>query len=160
MDESKGYLLDGERYVTVNIDSNNSEIYKINSDGTRTIYADYNNGALTASSFSSQQFQRNLAQGNYTNTINQSIGTQPQNVGTDPNTSLAGGTLTTNTDSNLSSTSVDASGDLRYPLSNDGSYDYLKISTHELNRESLLGEGQQVFEIKSPDKTVKLPLIV
>lgn len=88
MAESQEYLLGNERYVTVNIDENNSEIYRVNSDGTRTIFADFNDGVITPSGFSSQDFQRNLAQGTFTNTINESIdnarGLPPTQV-TDPN---------------------------------------------------------------------------
>lgn len=70
----------------------------------------------------------------YWNTISQTISGENPDINVDPNLSLTGGTLTTNTDANLSSTSVDASGDLRYPLSNDGSYDYLKISTFQYDQ--------------------------
>lgn len=73
MAESQEYLLGNERYVTVSIDENNSEIYRVNSDGTRTIFADFNDGVITPSSVSTEEFQRNLAQGTFTNTINESI---------------------------------------------------------------------------------------
>ena len=88
MAESQQYLLGNEKYVTVSIDENNSEIYRVNSDGTRTIFADFNDGVITPSGFSTEEFQRNLAQGTFTNTINESIdnarGLPPTQV-TDPN---------------------------------------------------------------------------
>lgn len=88
MAESQQYLLGNEKYVTVSIDENNSEIYRVNSDGTRTIFADFNDGVITPSGFSTEDFQRNLAQGTFTNTINESIdnarGLPPTQV-TDPN---------------------------------------------------------------------------
>lgn len=68
MAESKQYLLPNTqgRYVTVTVTDNSGEVYRINDGGTRTIYADYfvenGNTVLEASTFSSQEFQRNLAQ--------------------------------------------------------------------------------------------------
>ena len=73
MAESQEYLLGNERYVTVSIDENNSEIYRVNSNGTRTLFANFDDGVITPSSLSTQDFQRNLAQGTFTNTIAQSI---------------------------------------------------------------------------------------
>lgn len=124
----------------------------LNSDGTinyAIVYGKGNYEQLSAPS----EFMNSLSNDpTYWNTISQTISGENPDINVDPNLSLAGGILTTNTDANESSTSSDASGDLRYPLSNDGSYDYLKISTHELDRESLLGEGQKGFKLKSPDE--------
>lgn len=60
-------------------------------------------------------------------------------------------------DQSLFSTSTGASEILRYPLNNDGGYDFLKITTHELNRsEDLLGgEG---FKLKSPEDNLSNPI--
>lgn len=89
---------------------------------------------------------------NYWNTINQSIGGTIENVafGVETGEVLSSANLTNN-DANQNSTTSDPQS-LRYPLSNDGNFDFLKISTHELNRESLLGEGQQGFKLQSPDE--------
>jgi hypothetical protein len=73
MADSQEYLLGNERYVTVSIDENNSEIYRVNSNGTRTLFANFDDGVITPSFLSTQDFQRNLAQGTFTNTIAQSI---------------------------------------------------------------------------------------
>ena len=81
MAESKRYRLpntEGE-YFTVSVTDQSGEVYRLNSDGTRTIYADYfvenGNTVLEASAFSSEEFQRNLAQNSqgYNRTISNSI---------------------------------------------------------------------------------------
>lgn len=136
MAESQQYLLGNERFVTVNIDEDNSEIYKINSDGTRLLYADFNNGTPTASTLSPEDFQRNIAQGNYTDTIKKSIDNSrglPPTQTEDPNgTGTPGGSTPTNTTSNQQSSSP-TSSQLRYPLNNTGGYDYLMITTYKRN---------------------------
>ena len=81
MAESTPYLLPNTqgRYVTVPVTNTSGEVYRINDDGTRTIYADYfvenGNTILEASTFSSQEFQNNLAQSpqGYNSTISNSI---------------------------------------------------------------------------------------
>jgi len=81
MAESTPYLLPNTqgRYVTVPVTNTSGEVYRINDDGTRTIYADYfvenGNTILDASTFSSQEFQNNLAQSpqGYNSTISNSI---------------------------------------------------------------------------------------
>jgi hypothetical protein len=90
---------------------------------------------------------------NYWNTINQSTGGSIANVSFNDQTAqvLSSANLI-DRDANQSLTTPDPQS-LRYPLSNDGNYDFLKISTHELERfESLLGEGQQGFKLQSPDE--------
>ncbi len=90
---------------------------------------------------------------NYWNTINQSTGGSIANVSFNDQTAqvLSSANLI-DRDANQSLTTPDPQS-LRYPLSNDGNYDFLKISTHELERfESLLGEGQQGFRLQSPDE--------
>lgn len=60
-------------------------------------------------------------------------------------------------DQSLFSTSTGASEILRYPLNNDGGYDFLKITTHELNRsEDLL--GGKGFKLKSPEDNLSNPI--
>lgn len=81
MAESTPYLLPNTqgRYVTVPVTNTSGEVYRINDDGTRTIYADYfvenGNTILDASTFSSPEFQNNLAQSpqGYNSTIGNSI---------------------------------------------------------------------------------------
>lgn len=94
MAESQEYLLGNERFITVNIDESDSEIYRVNSDGTRTLFANFDGEKTIPSSLSTQDFQRNLAQGTFTNTINESIdnarGLPPTQV-TDPNQPGASG---------------------------------------------------------------------
>lgn len=81
MAESTPYLLPNTqgRYVTVPVTNTSGEVYRINDDGTRTIYADYfvenGNTILEASTFSSPEFKNNLAQSSqgYNSTISNSI---------------------------------------------------------------------------------------
>jgi hypothetical protein len=81
MAESKPYTLPNTqgRYVTVSVTNLGGEVYRLNDDGTRTIYADYfvenGNTILESSTFSSEEFQRNLAQNSqgYNRTIGGSI---------------------------------------------------------------------------------------
>lgn len=118
MAESQQYLLGNEKYVTVSIDENNSEIYRVNSDGTRTIFADFNDGVITPSGFSTEDFQRNLAQGTFTNTINESIdnarGLPPTQV-TDPNQPGApGGSTPANPNQEVAEGNPEST-DFKYP---------------------------------------------
>jgi len=160
MAESKQYLLPNTqgRYVTVTVTETNGEVYRINDDGTRTIYGDYfvenGNTVLEASTFSSQEFQRNLAQNSqgYNQTISNSIleasgGTNSQ---PDPNQpGVQGSSVPTNIDGNGSPTAPSGGGSiLRYPLNNTGGYDFLQISTYERVGD-LGGEG---FDLKDPDE--------
>lgn len=144
MAESKQYLLPNTqgRYVTVTVTDKSGEVYRVNDDGTRTIYGDYmvenGNTVLEASTFSSQEFQRNLAQNSqgYNRTISNSVieasGTAPSQL--DPNQQgVESGSTPVNRDANQSATAAGASGDLRYPLSNDGGYDFLLITTYQYN---------------------------
>jgi hypothetical protein len=81
MAESTPYLLPNTqgRYVTVPVTNTSGEVYRINDDGTRTIYADYfvenGNTILESSTFASEEFNRNLAQNSqgYRSTIGNSI---------------------------------------------------------------------------------------
>lgn len=101
----------------------------------------------------------------YWNTINQSIGylSDTNNnfaFDADLNNSILGAA----TDPTQNSSSGDGS-QLRYPLSNDGKYDYLKISTHELIRNanllggsglSVAGPEEQISGAIGP--TIALPM--
>jgi len=142
MAESKQYLLPNTqgRYVTVTVTDTSGEVYRVNDDGSKTIYADYSveNGKtiLEASTFSSQEFQRNLAQSSqgYNRTISnsileasgQTISQQNSNQST-----VDSGSVAINENPNQSPTASNAGGDLRYPLNNDGSYDFLLITTYK-----------------------------
>jgi len=100
----------------------------------------------------------------YFNNINNSTGGIFTNAtfGVDTN-QLPVGTLISNPlndpdrDPNFFSTSTGASEILRYPLNNDGGYDFLKITTHELNRSAdfLTGEA---FKLKSPEDNLSNPI--
>jgi hypothetical protein len=171
MATSKPYILGGQSFQTeVNEDASTvkrlpvvpytqqevnsaTATGNLNSDGSISYANVYGKGNYEQLAAPDEWMNSLSNDATYWNTINQSIGGENLNLSFDPNLNLTGGVLSTNTDTNGGSTSADASGDLRYPLSNDGSYDYLKISTHELNRfESLLGEGQQGFKLQSPDE--------
>lgn len=107
MAESTQYLLPNTqgRYVTVTVTDNSGEVYRVNDDGTRTIYADYfvedGKTVLEASTFSSEEFQRNLQQSSqrYNQTISNSIleATGQSNSQPDPNQpGTPGGSTPTN----------------------------------------------------------------
>jgi len=124
MAESRPYSLPNTqgRYVTVTVTNQSGEVYRINDDGTRTIYADYfvenGNTVLEASAFSSQEFQRNLAQNSqgYNRTISNSIlqANGQTNSQPDPNQPGApGGSTPTNP--NTEEQQQSQSQDLRYP---------------------------------------------
>lgn len=93
MAESKPYLLPNTqgRYVTVTVTNNSGEVYRINDDATRTIYADYfvenNKTIIGASTFASEEFQRNLAQNSqgYNRTISNSILEANKQTNSQPN---------------------------------------------------------------------------
>jgi hypothetical protein len=89
----------------------------------------------------------------YWDTIDQSIGGENPNVaGIDENLPLSGGVLTTNTDSNGQSTAA-TDVTLRYPKNNIDGYDFLKITTYELNRNADLLRGNG-FEVSGPDESL------
>jgi len=100
----------------------------------------------------------------YFNNINNSTGGIFTNAtfGVDTN-QLPVGTLISNPlndpdrDPNFFSTSTGASEILKYPLNNDGGgYDFLKITTHELNRSDLL--SGKAFKLKSPEDNLSNPI--
>jgi len=168
MAESKPYLLPKTegRYVTVTVTETNGEVYRINDDGTRTIYADYfvenGNTILEASTFSSEEFQRNLSQSSqeYNRTISNSILEANGQVNSQPDPNqpgVQGSSVPTNTDSNGSPTVPSGGGSiLRYPLNNTGSYDYLQITTYKrssnITSSELLSNSGSGFDLKDPDE--------
>jgi hypothetical protein len=168
MAESKQYLLPKTegRYVTVPVTETNGAVYRINDDGTRRIYADYfvknGNLDLKPSTFSSQEFQRNLSQSSqeYNRTISNSILEANGQVNSQPDPNqpgVQGSSVPTNTDSNGSPTAPSASGSiLRYPLNNTGSYDYLQITTYKrasnITSSAALNNSGSGFDLKDPDE--------
>lgn len=106
MAESKQYLLPNTqgRYVTVTTTNTSGEVYRINDDRTRTIYADYfeenQNIVLESSTFASEEFRRNLSQNSqeYNKIISSSIlqASGQTRTETDPNQpGVAGGSTPT-----------------------------------------------------------------
>jgi hypothetical protein len=89
----------------------------------------------------------------YWGAIGQSIGTENPNVaGIDENLPFGGGVLATNTDANEQPTApTDVT--LRYPANNTGGYDFLKITTYELNRNADLLGGNGL-EVSGPDESL------
>lgn len=165
MAESKQYLLGNERYVTVNINKSASEIYKINSDGTRTIYADYDNGTITPSTFSSEDFRRNLAQGTYKNTINTSVndaqGIPPAQVADENQPSVTSGSTPTNP--NVSQPTQQATPQsLRYPKIMGPDQDVITFTAVEYIPPGLDETGSVAGERQSSKRqrlgTVTLPI--
>jgi len=125
MAESKPYSLPNTegRYVTVSVTDQSGEVYRINDDGTRTIYADYfvenGNTVLEASTFSSEEFQRNLAQNSqgYNRTISDSIldANGQTNSQPDPNQPGAdGGSTPTNPNEGIDQQTTSIT-DFKYP---------------------------------------------
>jgi hypothetical protein len=88
----------------------------------------------------------------YWNTIDQSIGGENPNVGVDENLPFSGGILETNTDPN-DQPNAPSDVTLRYPLNNTGGYDFLQISTYELNRNADLLKGDGL-KISGPDESL------
>lgn len=155
MAESTPYLLPNTqgRYVTVPVTNTSGEVYRINDDGTRTIYADYAivNGKINppkASTFASEEFKNNLAQNpqGYNSTISNSIvqasGGTTQTPA--PNPDQQGGS----TPIAPTPTTANVSGIMRYPLTMDDGQDKIKFVPLELIK-STFTSGQSI-EVKSP----------
>jgi hypothetical protein len=125
MAESKPYTLPNTqgRYVTESITNTQGIVYRVNDNGTRDIYADYfvenGNTVLVASEFSSEEFQRNLAQNSegYRKTVGNSIldANKQTNSQPDPNQpGAAGGSTPTNANQEITEQTT-ASTDFKYP---------------------------------------------
>jgi hypothetical protein len=154
MAESTPYLLPNTqgRYVTVPVTNTSGEVYRI--DGTRTIYADYvvenGNLVLDASTFASQEFRRNVAEGSqgYRQTIGNSIiqasGTTPQQIAA-PNPAQQGGSTPVNPSPTGTTTS---SSMLKYPLTMDDGQDRIKFVPLKIRKVNF-SEGGQI-SIKRP----------
>ena len=154
MAESTPYLLPNTqgRYVTVSVTNTSGEVYRINDDGTRTIYADYfvenGNTILEASSFASEEFNNNLAQNSqgYRSTIGNSViqATGGSTQSPAPNSDQQGGS----TPIAPTPAAVSSGGVMRYPLSMEDGQDKIKFTPLELIKSSFNG-GQ--IEIKAPE---------
>jgi hypothetical protein len=125
MAESKPYSLPNTqgRYVTESTTNTQGIVYRVNDNGTRDIYADYfvenGNTVLVASEFSSEEFQRNLAQNSqgYNRTVSGSIldANRQTNSQPDPNQpGAAGGSTPTNANQEITEQTT-ASTDFKYP---------------------------------------------
>jgi hypothetical protein len=125
MAESKPYSLPNTqgRYVTESTTNTQGIVYRVNDNGTRDIYADYfvenGNTVLVASEFSSEEFQRNLAQNSqgYNSTVSGSIldANRQTNSQPDPNQpGAAGGSTPTNANQEITEQTT-ASTDFKYP---------------------------------------------
>lgn len=172
MAESKQYTLPNTegRYVTVSVTNQSGEVYRLNDDGTRTIYADYfvenGNTVLESSSFSSEEFQRNLAQNSqgYNRTVGDSIldANGQTNSQPDPNQpGAAGGSTPTNANQEITEQTT-ASTDFKYPedLSLDQdviqfkSVKYIPTGLGEQNQSTSTRENQN----RTIEGTVTLPI--
>ena len=143
MAESTPYLLPNTqgRYVTVPVTNTSGEVYRINDDGTRTIYADYfvenGNTILEASTFSSPEFQNNLAQSSqgYRSTIGNSIiqasGSPTQTAA--PNPDSQGGSTPMQTTPATEPPPIS----LKYPLTMEDGQDKIQFTPLELVKTQL-----------------------
>jgi hypothetical protein len=163
MAESQQYLLPNTqgRYVTDVIDKNNAAIYRV--DGTKTIYADYINGKIVPSTFSSQEFKNNLAQGTYnstiTNSVNSTLGTIPNTP--DPNQPGTPGTSTPTSPPNQNTGA--SSGPLIYPLKMKPDQDRIMFQALTYASKALPDNTSKSFETIKPkynnaDVAVFLPI--
>lgn len=160
MAESKPYLLPNTqgRYVTVTVTNNSGEVYRINDDGTRTIYADYfvenNRTIIEASAFASEEFDRNLAQNNqgYNRTISNSVLEASGNTNSrpDPNQPGTPGTSTPTSPPNQNKGA--SSADLRYPLEMRDDQDRIKFQALTYSAKTLPSDTLRQFEAIKPTK--------
>ena len=173
--ESTPYLLPNTqgRYVTVKVTETSGEVYRINDDGTRTIYADYfvenGNTVIVASGFSSPEFQRNIADGSqgYRQTIGNSIiqttGAAPPGQPTPPSSPEQGGSSPINP-ATPGTPQQPEKAYLRYPLDMKDSQDRIMFQAYEyqsgLNR--LPGTSSGSFGQLNPVQYVnpKQPVIL
>lgn len=172
MAESKQYLLPNTqgRYVTVTTTNTSGEVYRINDDRTRTIYADYfeenQNIVLESSTFASEEFRRNLSQNSqeYNKIISSSIlqASGQTRTETDPNQpGVAGGSTPTNPNVSTSPTE-EPTQSLKYPLDLGRNQDSIMFTAVEYippglgETESVAGQRQDPK--RSSKGTVTLPI--
>ena len=174
MAESKPYRLpntEGE-YVTVPVTNQIGEIYRLNQNGTRTLFASYGleNGNLVVVSEpeSSQEFQRNLAQNSqgYNRTISNSIldANNQTNSQPDPNQPGApGGSTPANPNTPAESEKSQEKAFLIYPSDMSDNQDRIMFMAYEYESGGRLPRDSFEFELNSvkyvnPKQPVFLPI--
>lgn len=172
MAESKQYLLPNTqgRYVTVTTTNTSGEVYRINDDRTRTIYADYfeenQNIVLESSTFASEEFRRNLSQNSqeYNKIISSSIlqASGQTRTETDPNQpGVAGGSTPTNPNVSTSPKQQPTPQLLKYPQDLHVDQDTIKFTAVEYIPPGLGEQGtidRKSGAKKSSLGTVTLPI--
>lgn len=140
MTTSSPYILPNVsgRFVTDIQDSSNYIVFEVSS-GTSVPFAVSSGGSVTATSNATSAFASNLAQGNYTstinNSINQTIGTS-QNV-VDPNQQGTPGSSTPSQNPPPNTTPSSSGADLRYPENIKDGQDKIKFSVYELKKSTM-----------------------
>jgi hypothetical protein len=165
MTESKPYSLPNTegRYITVSVTNQSGEVYRLNNDGTRTIYADYfvenGNTVLESSTFSSEEFQRNLAQNSqgYNRTISGSIldANGQTNSQPDPNQpGAAGGSTPTNANQEITEQTT-ASTDFKYPEDLSLDQDVIQFKSVKYIPSGLSSQGPITASRENQNRTIE-----
>ena len=165
MAESKPYSLPNTegRYITVSITNQLGEVYRVNQDGTRTLFASYGleNGNLVLFSEpeSSEEFQRNLAQNSqgYNRTISGSIldANGQTNSQPDPNNpGAAGGSTPTNPNQEITEQTT-ASTDFKYPEDLSLSQDVIQFKSVKYIPSGLNAEGPITATRETQNRTIE-----
>ena len=173
MAESKPYSLPNTegRYITVSITNQLGEVYRVNQDGTRTLFASYGleNGNLVLFSEpeSSEEFQRNLAQNSqgYNRAISGSIldANGQTNSQPDPNNPGAvGGSTPTNPNQEITEQTT-ASTDFKYPEDLSLSQDVIQFKAVKYIPSGLAEQSQSTLRREDENRrtiegTVTLPI--
>jgi len=172
MAESKPYSLPNTegRYITVSITNQLGEVYRVNQDGTRTLFASYGleNGNLVLFSEpeSSEEFQRNLAQNSqgYNRTISGSIlnANGQTNSQPDPNNpGAAGGSTPTNPNQEITEQTT-ASTDFKYPEDLSLSQDVIQFTAVKYIASGLAPQSETSItretQSRTTEGTVTLPI--
>jgi hypothetical protein len=165
MAESKPYRLpntEGE-YVTVSLTNQAGEVYRLNQDGTRTLFASYGlengNVVLFSEPESSEQFQRNLAQNSqgYNRTISNSIldANNQTNSQPDPNQPGApGGSTPANPNENVSEGTPEST-DFKYPEDLSLDQDVIQFKAVKYIPSGLNTPGTIAARRETQDRTIE-----
>ena len=151
------------RYVTVSVTDQSGEVYRINDDGTRTIYADYfvenGNTVLETSTFSSEEFQRNLAQNSqgYNRTIGDSIldANNQTNSQPDPNQPGADGGSTPANPNETVSKGTPESTDFKYPEDLSLDQDVIQFKAVKYISSGLSQQSTAASAREDPNRTIE-----
>ena len=165
MAESKPYSLPNTegRYLTVSVTGQSGEVYRVNNDGTRTIYADYfvenGNTVLEASAFSSEEFQRNLAQNSqgYNRTISNSILDSNRQINSQPDPNqpgAVGGSTPANPNETVSEGTL-SSTDFKYPEDLSLDQDVIQFKAVKYIPSGLNQEGPITANRESQNRTIE-----